>query len=1059
MFIADLHIHSAYSRATSKEGLPPKLEWAARRKGLQLLGTGDFTHPAYRKLLQEQLQPEGNGLYLLKPEFRIADAGLAADEMQPRFLVSGEISTIYQHNGKGRKVHHVILYPSLEAAEELSRRLEALGCNLHADGRPIIGLSSSNLLELTLDVCPQAIFIPAHIWTPYFSVFGAYSSYTSIEECYGSLAKEIHAVETGLSSDPPMNWRLSQLDAYTLISNSDAHSPEKLAREANLFDCAMDYAAIREAISNRDSKGFAGTIEFYPEEGKYHWDGHRQCKCCCSPKETLANHGLCPVCGKPVTVGVSHQVELLADRPEGYHPDNARPFENLVPLAEMFAASLGVTTASRRVQEGCNKLLQALGPELYLLRECPLEDIAKLAGPCVTEGLRRLREGKIRLSPGYDGEYGKVTVLDPEDIDRLTGQTSLFQGFDPCMLPPKRKARVNLEKDSPTTPVVAQTPIASLGLSPEQEQAATTEVRVAAILAGPGCGKTRTLVNRIAYLLEKGVPAAEITAVTFTNKAAREMRERLSKTLDKQTVKSLHIGTFHSLGLERARTAGKKISLLDENQALSLAEEVIQQLHSEITPKALLKQVSRHKAQGEAASRETQRYLEMQQEWAAWDFDDILLWAKEEAEAEGTNLSAFHYLLVDEFQDVNPMQYQLIQAWQKESKSLFVIGDPDQAIYSFRGSDSACFQRLAQDHPDMTTYYLRTDHRSTPEILRIATAILEPAVAGLTAAASSGEPVHLVENHDPRQEAIAMAKEINELLGGVDMLAAQKGSRANGDFGLNDIAILCRTHRQQEIIGECLGIEGIPYRIGGRDNFLSSRSVRETMAFFRLLQTPEDTLLLRTVLQNAGVLGELTPTEQATLKRCRSIKGLCKALDNLGETSHNAQTLSLLLQNFLPLWKKGKPLEILQRWEKESYLQESEGMEEFLQLATMYSHMSELLHDVVFGTEGDLLRSGGKTYTPEGVSLLTIHGSKGLEFPVVFLAGVQKGLLPLEAGESTNLPEERRLFYVGITRGEKLLYLYTGGAPSPFLQEIPTEYFTLRTNRRFYQGKQLSLFD
>ncbi|HEX2924358.1 MAG TPA: endonuclease Q family protein, partial [Chloroflexota bacterium] len=423
MFIADFHIHSKYSRATSKECTPEFLELWARRKGLDLIGTGDFTHPAWREELKEKLTPSGEGLYTLKKDFRKED-DIAGRDFEPRFIVSGEISSIYKKNGRVRKVHNLLLLPGLEDAEALSRRLEAIG-NLHSDGRPILGLDSRDLLEIALDVCPGVIFIPAHIWTPHFSLFGAYSGFDDIEECFEDLTVHIHALETGLSSDPPMNWRLSALDRFTLVSNSDAHSPANLAREANLFDTALSYPHISRALESRGTGEFYGTIEFFPEEGKYHYDGHRNCKVCLKPADTRAASGICPVCGGRITVGVLHRVEELADRGEGVVPPGARHFESLVPLQEVVAASMGMTTAaSVKVKEKCTDLVRNLGPELFILREAPLGDIDRRAGQLVAEGIRRLRGGKVEIQPGYDGEYGKIKIMGVDEADLLSGQMS-----------------------------------------------------------------------------------------------------------------------------------------------------------------------------------------------------------------------------------------------------------------------------------------------------------------------------------------------------------------------------------------------------------------------------------------------------------------------------------------------------------------------------------------------------------------------------------------------------------------------------------------------------------
>lgn len=442
-FIADFHIHSKYSRATSKDGVPEILELWARRKGLNLIGTGDFTHPAWRQELREKLEPAEEGLYRLKAQYRTdgtalrsCDCGAAIDQSdmgrngrfsaafdsdscRPRFILSTEISSIYKKNGKTRKIHNVIMLPDLEKADQLSHRLEQIG-NLHSDGRPILGLDSRDILEITLEVCPEAMFIPAHIWTPYFSLFGAYSGFDTIEECFEDLTPYIHSLETGLSSDPAMNWRISALDRFTLVSNSDAHSPSKLAREANLFDTELSYRAIAHGLSNPETDEFQGTLEFFPEEGKYHMDGHRNCKVCMAPDETVQAEGRCPVCGKRITVGVLHRVETLTDRGEGYRPPDAKDFESIIPLPETIGASIGVGAASKKVQRKYEVLLRKLGSELFVLRSAPLEELEKLAGPCVMEGIRRVRAGEVRWSPGYDGEYGKVTLLDKEEISWYT---------------------------------------------------------------------------------------------------------------------------------------------------------------------------------------------------------------------------------------------------------------------------------------------------------------------------------------------------------------------------------------------------------------------------------------------------------------------------------------------------------------------------------------------------------------------------------------------------------------------------------------------------------------
>lgn len=406
--IADLHIHSRFSMATSKEGTPENLDFWERKKGISLIGTGDFTHPVWREELKERLVSEGNGLYRLRDEYVKEESRKFPGE-GTRFVVSGEISSIYKKNGKTRKVHNVILLPSLEAADAMAQRLEKIG-NIHSDGRPILGLDSHDLLEMMLDVCPEGILIPAHIWTPHFSVLGAKSGFDSVEECFEELAPYIHALETGLSSDPAMNWRISKLDRYQLVSNSDAHSPSKLGREANLLDIDCSYEGLYRAIQT--GEGLEGTVEFFPEEGKYHFDGHRKCGVSLSPVEAERLGGICPVCGKKLTMGVDHRVEQLADRAEGFVKKDGKKYESLVPLPEVISACMGYSTASKKVQGCFEQMIQTLGTEFDILRNVPSEDIKSCAGERIAEGIENVRTGNVKRIPGYDGEYGKIELFE-----------------------------------------------------------------------------------------------------------------------------------------------------------------------------------------------------------------------------------------------------------------------------------------------------------------------------------------------------------------------------------------------------------------------------------------------------------------------------------------------------------------------------------------------------------------------------------------------------------------------------------------------------------------------
>lgn len=426
-FYADFHIHSKYSRATSKDLNFEALYLWAQLKGIQVVATGDFLHPAWLKEIKTKLEPAEQGLFRLKKEFvkKVEPQVPVSCHGEVRFILSVEISNIYKRLEAVRKVHNVVLAPSIEVAEDLQKKIEAIG-NIRSDGRPILGLDSRDLLEIVLESHPKSFLIPAHIWTPWFSMLGSKSGFDKISDCYADLTKHIFALETGLSSDPLMNWRLSQLDNCVLVSNSDAHSASKLGREANIFNTDFSYDSIYAALADKKDKGFLGTIEFFPEEGKYHYDGHRDCGVRLTPKETKKNKGLCPKCGKPVTVGVMARVEELADRKEGEKGKRARPYHSLIPLQEIIGEAKGLGPASKGVQEIFYKMIYKLGGEIQILNDAKLSDIKALGGDLLAEGIKRMREGKVKIAPGYDGEYGKITLFSDKEREAAPDQLVLF---------------------------------------------------------------------------------------------------------------------------------------------------------------------------------------------------------------------------------------------------------------------------------------------------------------------------------------------------------------------------------------------------------------------------------------------------------------------------------------------------------------------------------------------------------------------------------------------------------------------------------------------------------
>lgn len=1025
MYIADLHIHSKYSRATSRECVPEYLDLWARRKGIDLIGTGDFTHPAWREELREKLIPAEDGFFTLKEEYRLRDDAVPGAS-RPRFVVTGEISSIYKKNGRVRKVHNLILLPGLEEAALLAKRLEAIG-NLHSDGRPILGLDSRDLLEITLEACPEAVFIPAHIWTPHFSLFGAFSGFDTIEECFEDLTPHIRALETGLSSDPPMNWRLSALDRFTLVSNSDAHSPSKLGREANLFNTELSYGAMVRALregsdGDPNTRSFSGTIEFFPEEGKYHYDGHRACKQCLTPIQAEEHSGLCPVCGGKLTIGVLHRVEQLADREEGFLLPAARPFESLVPLPEVIAASTGFGAACGKVRTRYEALLTDLGSEFHILRTAPLEDIKRLAGPCVAEGIRRMREGQVELSPGYDGEYGKVKLLDEKEIEVLSGQLCFF-GENPA----KKKPEAAPRKKSRKAAAAEAASVPAETLNEQQQNAVNAPEPNIAVIAGPGTGKTRTLVAKIIALLEAGAKPSQITAVTFTNKAAKEMRQRLDAQFGRRA-HSVNIGTFHGVCLGLLSKRGP-VTVIDGYEARAMAEDVAETLSLKLPPKKLLEAVSRQK-NGIFPDTETvppeavALYCERLKNSSVRDYDDLLLEALalfETGGADKKDRAAFRYLLVDEFQDINDLQYRLLQAWGKESAGLFVIGDPDQSIYGFRGAAPDCFSRFQADFGGHEIR-LTQNYRSTPEILSCALSVISHngGARTLTPWRKPGVPVRLLTSADDFSEAVFVAKEINRMVGGIDMLDAHSHP---ANRGFSDFAVLYRTRRQAEVLEKCLAIEGIPYVVAGRDDILADPGVRGTVCFFRWLLNRDDAVSRRT----------------------------CQKLLPAWQT---------LAQAYDDRVKKEKPHKLLESWTADTGLA-GHAIDRLLGMAVFQNDMPSFLQNLVMGQDSDVARSGNKLYTSDAVLLTTLHGAKGLEFPVVFLCGLNKGILPLETS-GCGRQEERRLFYVGMTRAREELVLLTSREPSsPFLEELPREALITGGTvelKRPPEIRQLSLF-
>lgn len=410
-YIFDFHIHSKFARATSKNMVLPELDIWANKKGIKVLGTGDFTHPVWFSHLKENLQEAEQGLYKVKN----SNTGVL-------FMLTSEVSCIYSQGGKVRRVHLLIFAPSFEVAEKINKELSKIG-DLASDGRPILGISAKNLAKIVFNASKDCLVVCAHAWTPWFSVFGSKSGFDSLQECFEEMTPYIYAIETGLSSDPEMNWRIPELDNVAIISSSDAHSPQKIGREATVFNLEkVDYYEIINSIKQR--KNIAYTIEFFPEEGKYHYDGHRLCGIKLTPEQTKKFNGICPKCKKPLTVGVMYRVEELAKRPQGFKPEGAPPFKKIIPLQEIIADVMNLPTTSKKVLQEYENLIKNVGPEFYILLKSDIKDLQKVTMPEIAKGIDMVREGKVFIDPGYDGVFGKIKIELPKEKE--VSQKSLF---------------------------------------------------------------------------------------------------------------------------------------------------------------------------------------------------------------------------------------------------------------------------------------------------------------------------------------------------------------------------------------------------------------------------------------------------------------------------------------------------------------------------------------------------------------------------------------------------------------------------------------------------------
>lgn len=1058
-YIADLHIHSPFSRATSPDSSPAGLAGWARIKGIQVIGTGDLTHPGWFSLLQRELEPAEPGLFKLRDESKIPAImpGLPSSGAPVRFLLSAEISSIYKRHGATRKVHNLLYLPDFASAQRLNAKLAGIG-NIESDGRPILGLDSRNLLEILLECSSDGFMVPAHIWTPWFSLFGSKSGFDSIEECFGDLSQHIFALETGLSSDPDMNRLISGLDRCALISNSDCHSPSKLGREANLFNTGFDYYALRDALKTNHKDTFVATIEFFPEEGKYHFDGHRDCKVCLDPHESRKCGNRCPVCGKPLTIGVHHRVLELADRETPLYRKDAPGFHSLIPLPELLGELLQVGPASRSVTDQYAKVITRFGSEFNLLLHSSQDEIRDYE-PLLAEAVVRMREGRVIRRPGYDGEFGVIKVFEDGELETLVGQGSLF---GETVAPKRGRKKAVIAVPLPELPPLDLTrpePVGPSGPNQQQQAAIQAGGRRVLVAAGPGTGKTFTLISRLARLLEQGADPSRIVAITFTTRAADELRERLTKRCGEHA-SQVFVGTFHRFCLDHLRATNPGLAVVGPDGRERLLRRLFPELGGSERSRLTAELAAHFLRSSGIVSGQVQCYVDELLRLNAIDLDAVipvfvqLLLADQQlyclVQAE------VGHLFVDEFQDLNRSQYDLVELLAAGA-DLFAIGDPDQAIYGFRGSDLRFFFRFAEQ-PGTLLLSLSTSYRSAPAIVQGATAVISRNLirSGLPLQAdASCPPRGAIELHSAPSaaaEAEMIVRRIEELLGGIESFSLATGrggeQQAGGKLGFGDIAVLFRLGRQAEELSAALNRRGIPFQLVGATPFYQAPGLRAAYYFTQAAAGTENMAEWLELLASLKGMGKTTIqrldaalplqgdffTEVGRLKPNTALKALLHDV---------AENMALFRQ---AIATEGLGAALGARLTYLGIDAAHEGARRLLQLATSFGSdlaaFSHHLRQYASATVYD--------QRAEAVALMTCHSAKGLEFPVVFMAGLEEGIFPCTLMGPPDVEEERRLFYVGLTRGRERVVLssakrrqWAGSseehARSRFIDEIPAE--------------------
>lgn len=1065
-FICDFHIHSHYSIATSKNLTPEYLEYWCRLKGIQVVGTGDFTHPGWLEEIKEKFEPAEQGLFRLKNNYRLAETPhiSVSSGGTVRFLLTSEISNIYKKYGKVRKVHNLLLAPDFETVEKIQSRLEKIG-NIHSDGRPILGLDSRDLLEIALEASEKTFFVPSHIWTPWFSVLGSKSGFDTIEECYGDLTDHIHCVETGLSSDPPMNWICSFLDRYTLISNSDAHSPEKLGREANLFDTELSYNAITQALKTGDPKAFLGTVEFFPQEGKYHYDGHRKCGVRWDPLKTLKQGGLCPVCGKKVTIGVMNRVAQLADREDPNDRKKRHPYYSLIPLKEILSEITGVGPMSKKVSAAYNSVLQKAGSEFNLLLNLSPDDIKTAGSGILSEAVRRMRMREVYIKEGFDGEYGQVKVFNEDEKKDFGVQDTLFGDmsrkkdlpvqirkpinfnlaeYRQLMQYQAQKEKANKKPELNAADTFTANPLKNLNQA--QLKSAEHFEGPAVVLAGPGTGKTRVLTSRIANLiLNKGIKPENILAVTFTNKASNEMKERLNALVsDKSVISEIRVCTFHRFGLSilsgycEKTGRSRHFNIIDRDDRehilhinIGCEKKQLKDVSTAVTDakQALL---PADKINDKAFRLIFNKYEEILRKINAFDLDDLIyrsaLLFSMYPEILSSYRKKYHWILIDEYQDINYAQYRLIRMLMPDPESnLYVIGDPDQAIYGFRGADVRFIGKFVEDYPGAGIYRLKKSYRCSDFILMASKGIIKngDSIPGDTIlqGIQKGVKIKISENSSDKSEAEFVARTIEKMIGGLRFFSLDsqvaEGTEEFDINSLSDFAVLCRIKEQMKTLEKAFNDHSIPFQAVSGASFLKQEPAKSVIDILKLAINPENSFLKETLIEKKIIDPSMIADLRDMIKDRRSVR---EAVNTTIENYLSSSYFSSLYAN------SGQSISSHSNNRHSSSGQSGSRPEKndiaFKRMLSLTDDFGDRLEEFLRFSD---LGAGIDTWekSSEKVTLMTLHAAKGLEFKCVFITGCENNLIPysLFEGQSSDFDEEKRLFYVGMTRAKKYLFL------------------------------------